>query len=50
MIIKPENVLPVVLIIIDVFQAIVCFYTGNKPKSLYWFSAAVLTYSTILMQ
>ena len=43
-------ILPVILIIIDVIESIVCLSVGNYPKSLYWFSAGILTLSTILMK
>jgi len=43
-------ILPVILIIIDIIESIICLSVGNYPKSLYWFSAGVLTLSTILMK
>ncbi len=43
-------ILPIVLIIIDIAQSFICVSACNYPKALYWFSAAVLTFSTILMK
>lgn len=40
--IKPEQVLPLVLIIIDVLAALVYLYQKDYKKSVYWISAAVL--------
>lgn len=40
--IKPEQILPIVLIVIDIAAAIVCFTQKEHKKALYWFAAAVL--------
>jgi len=40
--IKPEQILPIVLIIIDIAAAIVCCVQKEHKKALYWFAAAVL--------
>lgn len=43
-------ILPMILIIIDISQSIVCVAVNNYPKSLYWFAAALITFSTVLMK
>ena len=40
--IKPEQILPIVLIVIDIAAAIVCCVQKEHKKALYWFAAAVL--------
>ena len=43
-------ILPIILIIIDLVESIICLVSGNYPKSLYWFSAGLITVATILME
>lgn len=40
--IKPEQILPLLLIIIDVLAAIVCFAQKDVRRGVYWLAAAVL--------
>jgi hypothetical protein len=40
--IKPEQILPLLLIIIDVLAAIVCFIQKDARRGIYWLAAAVL--------
>lgn len=40
--IKPEQILPFLLIIIDVLAAIVCFIQKDARRGIYWLAAAVL--------
>ena len=40
--IKPEQILPLVLIIINVLAAIVCFVRKDVKNGIYWLAAAVL--------
>ena len=40
--IKPEQILPLLLIIIDVLAAIVCFVQKDARRGIYWLAAAVL--------
>lgn len=40
--IKPEQVLPLILIIINILAAAVCFYHKDIKKGIYWLAAAVL--------
>ena len=40
--IKPEQILPLVLIVIDVLAAIVCFAEKGARRGIYWIAAAVL--------
>ena len=40
--IKPQQILPLVLIVIDVAAAIVCATHKEYKKSVYWIAAAVL--------
>jgi hypothetical protein len=40
--IKPEQILPLLLIIIDVLAAIVCFAQKDARRGVYWLAAAVL--------
>jgi hypothetical protein len=42
---RREQILPTVLIVIDVLAAIGYIPTGEWRKVLYWVAAAVLTYS-----
>ena len=42
---KPEQILPLVLIIINVSAAVVCLVQGQPKKAVYWVSAAVLNYT-----
>jgi len=44
-----ENILPVALVVIDLLAALVFLTQGILPKALYWFSAGLITFSTILM-
>lgn len=43
--ISPEQVLPLILIIINLLAAIVCFVHGEHKKGVYWIAAAVLNYT-----
>lgn len=43
--ISPEQVLPLILIIINLLAAIVCFVHGEPKKGVYWIAAAVLNYT-----
>jgi len=43
--IAPEQVLPLILIIINVLAAIVCFVQHEPKKGLYWLAAAVLNWT-----
>lgn len=40
--IKPEQVLPLILIIIDVGAAVACAKHKDYRKAIYWIAAAVL--------
>lgn len=40
--IKPEQVLPLIMIILDVGAAIVCVKHKDYRKAVYWIAAAVL--------
>jgi hypothetical protein len=42
---KPQHILPTILIIIDVSAAIVHAYHGDLRKFVYWIAAAILTAS-----
>lgn len=44
-IIAPEQVLPLILIIIDLLAAIVCFVQDEPKKGVYWIAAAVLNWT-----
>lgn len=39
---KPEQILPLVLIIIDILAAVVCITQKEYKKAVYWAAAAVL--------
>lgn len=39
---KPEQILPLVLIVIDVLAAVVCITQKEYKKAVYWLTAAVL--------
>ena len=41
--IKPEQIFPLLLIIIDVLAAIVYFYQKDIRKGIYWIAAAILS-------
>lgn len=43
--IKPEQVMPLILIAIDVIAAIVYLWQGQPKKSIYWIAAAVLNWA-----
>ncbi len=43
-------ILPFILIVIDIIESVICLTIGNYPKALYWFSAGLITYATILMK
>lgn len=43
--IAPEQVLPLILIIINLLAAIVCFMQREPKKGIYWIAAAVLNYT-----
>lgn len=40
--IKPTQILPLLLIVIDVGAACVCIYHKEYKKAVYWLAAAVL--------
>lgn len=40
--IKPQQVLPLILIVINFLAAIVCAYHKEYKKAIYWVAAAVL--------
>ena len=43
--IKPEQILPLILILIDIAAAIVCFVQNENKKAVYWIAAAVLNWT-----
>lgn len=43
--IKPQQVFPLLLIIINLFAAAVCFVQKDNKKGVYWLAAAVLNYT-----
>lgn len=43
--IKPEQILPLVLIVINVLAAVVCIVQKEYKKAVYWIAAAVLNYT-----
>lgn len=43
--IAPEQVLPLMLIIIDLLAAIVCFIQNEPKKGVYWIAAAILNWT-----
>ncbi|MGN0619210.1 MAG: hypothetical protein ACI4J7_09345 [Ruminiclostridium sp.] len=43
--IKPEQILPLILILIDIAAAIVCFVQHENKKAVYWIAAAVLNWT-----
>lgn len=42
---KAQYIFPLVLIILDVCAGVVCFYTGDWKKAIYWIAAAVLNWA-----
>jgi len=42
--------LPYLLVVINIICACQYLYAGDYPRVWYWISAAVLTYSTIIMK
>jgi len=45
-----KNILPIILIIIDLSQSIVCLVGKDYPRVLYWLAAGLITFSTIIMK
>lgn len=43
--IRPEQILPLALIVINILAAIVCVVCKEYKKAVYWFAAAVLNYT-----
>ena len=43
--IKPEQILPLILILIDVVAAVVCFIQQDGKRGIYWLAAAVLNWA-----
>lgn len=43
--IKPEQILPLILILIDIVAAIVCFIQKDNKRGIYWIAAAVLNWT-----
>lgn len=43
--IKPEQILPLILILIDIAAAIVCFVQHDNKRGIYWIAAAVLNWA-----
>lgn len=39
--IKPEQILPILLIIIDVLAAVVCFIQKDIRRGIYWLAAVL---------
>lgn len=48
--IKSPRFLPTVLIFLDVLSSIRWGFAGNRSQTVYWFSAATLTYSVTWMK
>ena len=44
-----KNFLPIVLIIIDLSQSIICLWQRDYARAIYWLSAGLLTGTTIFM-
>ena len=40
--IKPEQILPLVLIAINILASIICFIQKDTRRGIYWLAAAVL--------
>lgn len=43
--IKPEQILPLILITTNLLAAIVCFIQDEPKKGIYWIAAAVLNWT-----
>lgn len=43
--IKTEQILPLILIIIDIAAAVVCLFQDDKKRAIYWLAAAVLNWA-----
>ena len=43
--ISPEQILPLMLIIINILAAIVCFAHNEPKKGVYWIAAAILNWT-----
>ncbi len=41
---------PIILMILDICASIVYFTSGDKPRGIYWLSAGLLTYSTLIIK
>ena len=42
-----NHIFPVILMLLDIFASVHYLTQSNYPKSLYWFAAAILTFSII---
>lgn len=45
-----KHLIPVMLAVFDLIEAGVCAFERDWARVLYWASAALLTYSTIIMR
>lgn len=45
-----KHVLPVVLVAIDLVEAVVCLCQRDMARALYWASAGLITFSTVIMK
>jgi len=45
-----KHLIPILLALADLAEAVVCACHRDWPRVLYWASAAAITYSTVLMK
>jgi hypothetical protein len=45
-----KEYIPTLLIVIHIAAAVVCIWEGDKARFLYWISAALITFSTLLIK
>lgn len=47
--IKPTQILPVILIIINIAAGIICFSKRDIKNGIYWIAAAILNFSVAFL-
>lgn len=45
-----KHLIPVLLAVADIVQAVVCCFHGDWARAMYWACAGGITYSTVLMK
>lgn len=45
-----KHLIPIGLVAFDFIEAIICLINGDRARALYWASAGLITFSTVIMK